>query len=119
MINRIAPRTIFSETEKSALAIEDQILTLEFVSMSYIVEHNNGACCGPYNTLLDAQNAAAAAQAAAVATDPVNLRAETTTDALTYYVVEKKTVSRNENGAIFTNTSDRVFDSYIVKQLTP
>jgi len=86
---------------------------------NYIVEAQDGNCCGPYVTLVAAQTAAAGYQAADVATDPSNLSSGTTTDALTYYVIETKQTVKNMGGVLFTNSSDRVFKRYVVKLLTP
>jgi hypothetical protein len=85
---------------------------------TWICEDLQGVCTGPFNTLLDAQNAAAAAQAADVAADPATLSAGTTTDALTYYVIQTVTITKNVSGVLFVNSSQRINNSYVVKLLS-
>lgn len=87
------------------------------MATQYIIMHNDGICCGPYSALADAQSAAAAKQAAAVATDPAKLRGEVTTDGLTYYVVEHVQATKNVQGVLFTTTTDRAYDAYCIKGL--
>jgi hypothetical protein len=85
---------------------------------TWICEDANGVCTGPFITLLDAQNAAAAAQAADVASDPATLSAGTTTDLYTYYVIQTVTHTKNVDGVLFVNSNQRIYNSYVVKLLT-
>jgi hypothetical protein len=91
------------------------------MATEYIVRSPDGATpvTGPFAELADAQAFAAGQQAAGVAESPGDRRPETSTDSLTYVVMQTTVTTRDTNG-IQSNTSyDSVVASYLVELLAP